>query len=444
MRFAIATLGCKVNQYDSAMIEARLSALGLERGEFGAVADVYIVNTCTVTDRADAESLRMARRARRLNPLARVIMTGCLAQANPATLTRAPEVDAIVGLGRPGDLERAALGSMSDRVMVTDLRKERAAIELGAVTLEGRTRAFLKLQEGCDQFCTFCIVPFSRGKSRSVEPRRVMAAIDQLAEQGFKEVILSGVHLGGYGKDLEPAIGLEALLEMIAERAPIARVRISSLDPEELSDRIIAILAQSEKFCPHLHLPLQAGDDWILSRMRRRYSTAHFSERLERALAALPDAAIGTDLIVGFPGETARHFDRYLKFLESLPIAYFHVFPYSVRAGTTAAKFGGRVAAEEIRRRAAVMRELGERKRRVFAQRFVGRRLRVLFEEADAHGRLQGYSRNYIRVTANGGAELSNHEVEVEASFAEGAQLAGRIVRTEGCPCGASAVGSPG
>ena len=148
-----------------------------------------------------------------------------------------------------------------------------------------------------------------------------MAAIDQLAEQGFKEVILSGVHLGGYGKDLQPPIGLEALLEMIAERAPIARVRISSLDPEELSDRIIAILAQSEKFCPHFHLPLQAGDDWILSRMRRRYLTAQFGERLERALAALPDAAIGTDLIVGFPGETARHFDRYLKFLESLPIA---------------------------------------------------------------------------------------------------------------------------
>ena len=444
MRFAIATLGCKVNQYDSAMIEARLRALGMERGEFGAAADIYIVNTCTVTDRADAESLRIARRARRINPNARVIMTGCLAQANPASLARAREVDAVVGLGRPGDLERAAVGSASERVMVTDLRKERGAIELGAVTLEGRTRAFLKLQEGCDQFCTFCIVPFSRGKSRSVEPRRVMAAIDELTARGFKEVILSGVHLGGYGKDLEPPIGLEALLDMIAERAPIARVRISSLDPEELSDRIIAILAQSEKFCPHLHLPLQAGDDWILSRMRRRYVTAHFGERLERVLAALPDAAIGTDLIVGFPGETARHFDRYLKLVESLPIAYFHVFPYSVRAGTTAAKFSGRVAPDEIRRRAAVMRELGEAKRRAFAQRFVGRRLKVLFEEASARGRLQGYSRNYIRVAADGGAELNNYEVEVEATFAEGAQLAGRIVQTEGWPRGASAVGSPG
>jgi len=429
MRFAIATLGCKVNQYDSAMIEARLRALGMERGEFDATADVFIVNTCTVTDRADAESLRIARRARRLNSRARVIMTGCLAQGSPEVLARAREVDAVVGLARLGDLEQAAVGGATERVMVTNLRREKAAIELGAVTLEGHTRAFLKLQEGCDQFCTFCIVPFSRGRSRSVEPRRVMAALDELAERGFKEVILSGVHLGGYGKDLEPSIGLDALLEMIAERAPIARVRISSLDPEELSDRIIAILAQSDKFCPHLHLPLQAGEDSILARMRRRYEVAYFRDRLDRVIEALPDAAIGTDLIVGFPGETAAHSAAYLKFVESLPLSYFHVFPYSVRAGTTAAKFGGRVKPEEIKRRAAAMRELGEQKRRAFARRFHGSRLRVLFEEADAGGHLHGYSRNYIRVSARGDGALCNQEVEVEASFAEGAQLAGRIVQ---------------
>jgi threonylcarbamoyladenosine tRNA methylthiotransferase MtaB len=429
MRFAIATLGCKVNQYDSAMIEARLQALGMERGEFDATADVFIVNTCTVTDRADAESLRIARRARRLNSRARVIMTGCLAQASPEVLARAREVDAVVGLARLGDLEQAAVGGATERVMVTDLRREQAVIELGAVTLEGHTRAFLKLQEGCDQFCTFCIVPFSRGRSRSVEPRRVMAALDELAERGFKEVILSGVHLGGYGKDLEPSIGLDALLEMIAERSPVARVRISSLDPEELSDRIIAIVAQSDKFCPHLHLPLQAGEDSILARMRRRYAVAYFRDRLDRVIEALPDAAIGTDLIVGFPGETAAHFAAYLKFVESLPLSYFHVFPYSVRAGTTAAKFGDRVKPEEIKRRAAAMRELGEQKRRAFARRFHGSRLRVLFEEADAGGHLHGYSRNYIRVSARGDAALCNQEVEVEASFAEGAQLAGRIVQ---------------
>src|ERR1700733_10657170 len=250
MRFAIATLGCKVNQYDSAIIESRLGSLGMERGEFDQPADVYIVNTCTVTDRADSESLRLARRARRLNPQARVIMTGCLAQASPEKLAGANEVDAIVGLGRPGDLERAVKGVATERVMVSNLRKERAAIELVPVALEGHTRAFLKLQEGCDQFCTFCIVPFSRGTSRSVEPRRVMTALDDLYARGFKEVVLTGVHLGGYGKDLEPQVDLAELLEMIAERCPLDRVRISSLDPEELTDRIVEIISGSEKLCP--------------------------------------------------------------------------------------------------------------------------------------------------------------------------------------------------
>src|SRR5271167_504078 len=258
MRFAIATLGCKVNQYDSAIIESRLRSLGMERGEFDQPAVVY---TCTVTERADSESLRLARRARRLNPDARVIMTGCLAQASPEKLAHAAEVDAIVGLGRLSDPERAVSGVASDRVMVSNLRKERATIELAPVALEGHTRAFLKLQEGCDQFCSFCIVPFSRGLSRSVDPRRVIEAIDGMHERGYKEVILTGVHLGGYGRDLDPPTTLEALLEMIAERSSIGRVRISSLDPEELSDGVISIVAQSETFCPHFHLPLQAGED---------------------------------------------------------------------------------------------------------------------------------------------------------------------------------------
>jgi threonylcarbamoyladenosine tRNA methylthiotransferase MtaB len=428
MRFAIATLGCKVNQYDSAIIESRLGSLGMERGDFDQPADVYIVNTCTVTDRADSESLRLARRARRLNPKARVIMTGCLAQASPEKLAGAAEVDAVVGLGRLGDLERAVSGAAAERVMVSNLRKERATIELAPVALEGHTRAFLKLQEGCDQFCSFCIVPFSRGLSRSVDPRRVIEAIDGMHERGYKEVILTGVHLGGYGKDLDPSIALEELLEMIAERSPIGRVRISSLDPEELSDRIISILAQSDKFCPHLHLPLQAGQDDVLARMRRRYTTGHFRERVDRILEAMPAAAIGTDLIVGFPGESEHQFEQSFKFLESLPLAYFHVFPYSVRSGTTAAKFAGKVASAEIKRRAAAVRALGDRKRIEFAQRMLGKKLQVLLEER-SEGRLTGYSRNYVRVMTDGSEDLTNFEVEVEASLVEGAAVVGQITR---------------
>jgi threonylcarbamoyladenosine tRNA methylthiotransferase MtaB len=428
MRFAIATLGCKVNQYDTAMIEARLAARGFERCEFDQPADVYIVNTCTVTGRADAESMRLARRARRLNPAARVVMTGCLAQTSPGLLARHREVDAIVGLSRLEDLERAATGDNAERVMVANLRKERAPIELGAVALTGHSRAFLKVQEGCDQFCTFCVVPFSRGASRSVEPRRICAALDELHARGFREVILSGVHLGGYGKDLDPPIALTDLLEMVAERSPIKRVRISSLDPEELSDRIIAIIAQSDKFCPHLHLPLQAGHDLILARMRRRYDTAHFRNRVDRVLDAMPDAAVGTDLIVGFPGETPEQFEAGAAFIEGLPLAYLHVFPYSVRTGTGAAKMAGKVKAAEIKRRAALIRAVGERKRMAFASRFIGRRLKVLLEEPMDGGGFGGYSRNYVRVLTRGPAHLTNQVIEVEGSFVQAAQLVGEIV----------------
>jgi threonylcarbamoyladenosine tRNA methylthiotransferase MtaB len=428
MRFAIATLGCKVNQYDSAIIEARLVALGMQRTEFDQPAEVYIVNTCTVTHRADAESLRLARRARKLNPAARVIMTGCLAQANPQILAKAHEVDAVVGLGRVGDLEQAAASSGGERVMVSNLRKQIAPLELGAAVLDGHSRAFLKVQEGCDQFCSFCIVPMARGRSRSIGPREIFEALDGLAARGFKEVVISGVHLGGYGRDLEPPVELEQLLEMIAERCPIERVRISSLDPEELSDEIIAIMAQSARFCPHLHLPLQAGEDHTLARMRRRYTANYFRARVERVLAAMPDAAVGTDLIVGFPGETVQQFDQYFKFVEQLPLAYFHVFPYSMRTGTTAAKLGGKVTASEVKRRAALMRQLGEHKRHQFAARFVGKKLKVLVEQSTAEGQLQGYSRNYISVLTNGSLKLTNCEVEVEGSFAQGAQLVGQLI----------------
>src|SRR5262249_650979 len=299
---------------------------------------------------------------------------------------------------------------------------------------------FLKLQEGCDQFCSFCIVPTSRGTSRSVAPRRIFETLDSLAASGFREAILTGVHLGGYGRDLDPPVSLERLLEMIAERSPIGRIRLSSLDPEELSDEILRIISASDKFCPHLHLPLQAGDDATLQRMRRRYDVAHFRDRVERIVAAMPSSAIGTDLIAGFPGETAGDFDHYFRFVESLPLAYFHVFPYSVRAGTTAAKLPRKVAATEIKRRATILRELGEHKRRKFAERFCGSVLKVLLEERGADARLKGYSRNYIRVLVEGRESVGNDEVEVVASRVEGAALVAQLAAYPGgCSAGAIA-----
>jgi len=230
---------------------------------------------------------------------------------------------------------------------------------------------------------------------------------------------------------------------MLAERSPIGRLRISSLDPEELSDEIIELVARNRKFCPHLHLPLQSGADAILTSMRRRYDRNYFRERVERVLAALPDAAIGTDLIAGFPGETARHFDACCEFVESLPLAYLHVFPYSVRANTSAAKLAAQIPPAEIKRRAEVLRRLGEAKRAHFAARFCGTRLNVLLEERTGRGMLSGYSRNYVRVLTTGPDNLTNHEVEVQASLVEGAHLVGQIVRAErrGANPGADAQG---
>jgi threonylcarbamoyladenosine tRNA methylthiotransferase MtaB len=433
MRFAIATLGCKVNQYDSAMLEHRLSAAGMERVEFDQGADVYVINTCTVTDRADVESLRIARRARRFNPAARVVMTGCLAQASPQVLARSPAVDRVIGLGRINDLVQAARGEDlgGDKVAVSNLRKERAALESSGVTLAGRNRAFLKLQEGCDRFCSFCIVPFSRGRSRSMPPREVLAALDELHGNGVKEVVLCGVQLGGYGRDLEPALTLAELLELISMRSRIERLRLSSIEPDELSAPVLEIMASDRKFCPHFHLPLQSGADEILKRMRRPYTTEYYRALLSRILELMPDAALGTDVIAGFPGESPQHFAQSLEFLSTLPLAYFHVFPYSVRSGTTAAKLAGKVNPGESKRRAELIRLLGERKRRHFLARFLGARLRVLLEEGrdPRNGKLKGYSRNYIRVLVDGPDYLKNCEVEVEAIDVIGDALAGAVVR---------------
>lgn len=419
VRVALTTLGCKVNQYDTATIEDRLRGAGHTIVPFVDAAEVYIVNSCTVTNQADAESRQLARRVKRANPTARVIMTGCYAQVNPKAVAKVPEIDYIIGLNRLDDLLRAVTKDISlERVAVSNLRKhgETPRVDtLGAMTFSGQTRAFLKIQEGCDLFCTFCIVPMSRGKSRSVPPRTVLEQLDRLATRGFQEVVLTGIHLGGYGEDLDPPVNLVWLLEAIEERKPVPRIRISSLDPHEISERLIQLLARSDIFCPHLHIPLQAGADYTLERMRRRYDTALAQRVLTQLRETLPHASLGTDLIVGFPGESEKEFFQTISFLEDSPFTYFHVFPYSVRSGTTAAKFADKVPQPVIDARSRHIRKLGETKKTTFTRRFVGQTLPVLFEHTRDRntGLLKGYSRNYIRVLAEGNDEYMNREVPV-------------------------------
>ena len=428
LRVAFATLGCKVNQYDTATMETALR----ERCEvvpFAVGADVYVVNSCTVTDRADAESRQLARRARRFNPRGRVILTGCFAQTSPQRAAL-PEVDYVIGVGRLPDILRAVhdqIPAEAGRILVDNLRKAEHVSTLGAEVFSGQTRASLKVQEGCDLFCTFCIVPFARGRSRSVEPRRVLAELARLAERGFREVVLTGIHLGGYGKDLRPALTFADLLEMIAETAPLSRVRVSSIDPPEVTPRLLQLMARSPVLCPHLHMPIQAGADGVLRRMRRLYDASLVRDVAAEIARVLPDAALGTDVIAGFPGESEADFATSLALLEREPFSYFHVFPYSRRRGTTAAKAADHLPPETIRTRAQALRHLGATKRHAFAQRFVGSELEVLVETTRDRGtgHMTGYSRNYVRVVLDGPDQLANTEVRVRAVAQQGDRLLG-------------------
>src|SRR6266436_524979 len=425
MRIAITTLGCKINQYDSAVIQNRLEQ-NHSLVPFEEPADCYIINTCTVTNRADWEARQLVRRAKRLSPNAKVLVTGCYAQVNPEEVARVPGVDSVIGLNRLDDLLRLVdrPNERGDvRVAVSDVRRERGVPVLGTRALPGHTRAFLKIQEGCNYSCTYCIIPMARGLSRSVTPREVLEQVRMLADAGYKEIVLTGIHLGGYGQDLNPKIDLTALLEMIDRSRLIPRVRLSSLDPREVPDRLLDFMASSNVICPHLHICAQAGDDEILKQMRRNYNSAYYRELLMKVREQLPETALGSDIIVGFPGETDAAFQKSMEFFALLPLTYFHVFPYSSRRGTIAASLPDHVAGHVKKARARKMRELGAMKKRDFSLCFRDRRVSVLVEEKidRATGLRRGFSRNYLPVVVYGCGNLVNQEVEVEIEgFEEG------------------------
>ena len=416
MRVAITTLGCKINQYDSAVIQNRLEQHH-SLVSFEEPADCYIINACTVTDHADWEARQMVRRAKRLSPGAKILVTGCYAQVNPAEVARVPGVDYVVGLNRldallefvnfPGDGE--------SKVAVSDVKRERGVPVFGTRALPGHTRAFLKVQEGCNYTCTYCIIPTARGLSRSVTPRDVLEQIRSLADAGYREIVLTGIHLGGYGQDLKPKVDLTTLLEMITGQRAMPRLRLSSLDPREVPDRLLELMAGSDVVCPHLHICAQAGDNDILQRMRRNYDTVYYRQLLMKVRERLPEAALGSDIIVGFPGETDEAFEGSLEFFAELPLTYFHVFPYSARRGTVAVSMPDHVESSTKKARARRMRELGSAKKREFCQRFLGRTASVLIEDKfdRATGRRRGFSRNYLPVLVSGAGDLVNREIAV-------------------------------
>ena len=433
MRIAITTLGCKLNQYDSAVIQGRLEADRHAIVPFEGKADFYIINTCTVTDRADREARQLIRRAKRLSPQARVLVTGCYAQVSPQEVARVPDVDFVVGLNRLEDLVRfvrAADGARETEISVGNPRDETGVRVLGARGLPDHTRAFLKIEEGCNYSCTYCIIPIARGRSRSVPEEEVLRQVHTLAQEGFKELVLTGIHLGGYGHDLKPKTDLVRLLDRIADSRLIPRIRLSSLDPREVAYPLLRLLAESDVLCPHLHICIQAGEDRILRKMRRNYDTSYYRDLIWRTRDMLPTASLGTDLIVGFPGETGEEFERSIAFLDSLPLTYFHVFPYSIRTGTVAAALPDQVPLQIKKERARRVRELGARKKKAFYRQFIGTQVPVLVEQAvdEAKGLYKGYSRNYLPVLLHDKQAQVNHEVAVTLEGLEGGRLLGRAV----------------
>ena len=413
-RIAITTLGCKINQFESAAMAESLGREGFLVVPFADEADIYLINTCTVTARTDAESRRLIRRARNRQPAAKIVVTGCYAQVAFDQLREMSGVHLILGNSeKKGIAELLREIGEEPRVLVSDISLERQAAGITLESFAEHTRVFLQVQNGCDAFCSYCIVPYARGRSRSVPLAEALDGIRSFAGKGFKEVVLTGIHLGGYGLDLTPRQSLLGLLTAVDEGELVPRLRVGSIEPTEITTPLVRFFATSEIICPHLHIPLQSGDDRVLERMNRRYNTSRFREVIEELAATIPDICIGCDVIAGFPGETDGEFETTYRLIDALPIAYLHVFPFSPRQGTPAATMPSQVPGGVIRERAAALRRLSERKKRAYHERFVGRELEVLVQERKEGGMVKGLSRNYIPVMLPGDDNLINSEISV-------------------------------
>lgn len=422
-RVAISTLGCKTNQFESAAMIEQLKTAGYRIVPFSEQSDIYIINSCTVTARTDAETRRLVRRARRLNPESRIIATGCYAQVAPGELEKMPELDCVLGNEEKQNISALLESGVNS---VSDIAAISHAEPLKLTSFAEHTRAFLQIQNGCNSFCSYCIVPYARGRSRSVSPDEVMQGVKDLSDNGFKEIVLTGIHLGAYGLDLASSSTLTTLVKKIDTDGIVPRLRIGSIEPNEVSDELLNLMTTSKSICPHLHLPLQSGSDSVLKRMVRPYSATLFRNLITKVSAAMPEAFIGADVIAGFPGETVTEFNETVRLLEDLPFSDLHVFPYSSRPGTKAAGMPGHLSSQVVTERAAYLRNIAKRKKEFFLERFVGKELRILVQGYDVKsGSCKGVSRNYISASFPGEKSLTNEEVSVRVTSCNGEVCSG-------------------
>ena len=401
---AFHTLGCKLNFAETSTIARQLIGAGYEKVDFDSPAQVYVINTCSVTDNADKECKFHVKRAVKANPEGLVVVLGCYAQLKPEEISAIEGVDLVLGakekfnlLNFLDDLRKAEASAQVHSCEIED-----ADFFIGSYSIGDRTRAFLKVQDGCDYKCTYCTIPMARGISRSDTIGNIVKNAKEIAGQNIKEIVLTGVNIGDYGKgEFGNKKHEHTFLDLVKELNKvegIERIRISSIEPNLLKDETIELVAESQNFVPHFHIPLQSGSDEILKKMKRRYLTALYTNRVKKIREMLPDACIGVDVIVGFPGETEEKFLETYKFLSELPISYLHVFTYSERDNTEAVEMDGVVPISERKKRNKMLRILSEKKKMAFYQSQIGKTLPVLWEHEEKNGMMFGFTDNYVRV----------------------------------------------
>ena len=425
-KVAFYTLGCKVNQYETESIKNQLIKKGYEEVSFEDKADIYIVNSCTVTSVADRKTRNMLRRAKKINPNGAVIVTGCYAQTNSKELLEMEDIDYVVGnTDKSGivnfieDIENRTMEKLKNHNIFLDSEYT----EYEFATLREMSRAYVKIQDGCNNFCPYCKIPFARGKSRSRQKDNILKEITKLSQEGFKEIILIGINLGAYGEDLENGGNFEDLLKDILKIEGIERVRIGSVYPDKISDEFIEMFS-NPKLMPHLHISLQSCDDTVLKRMRRKYGSSLIEERLTKLRKAVPNMEYTADVIVGFPGESQEMFENSYNLIDKIGFSGLHIFQYSDRENTLASTFEDKIDPKVKKERADELEKLKEIMAERERKKYLDRELKVLVEE-EKDGYLYGYSENYLRVKFKGKATSLNHIVSVKIDSLEKEMLIG-------------------
>lgn len=410
---AFYTLGCKLNFSETSSIGRQLSEAGLQKVAFEAGADVYVVNTCSVTDNADKKCKKIVKEALRHNPNAFIAIVGCYAQLKPNEIAKIPGVDIVLGAAEKFNINNYLEDLNKKEVAVVKEGKIKEVLDYHAsYSIGDRTRSFLKVQDGCDYFCSFCTIPLARGKSRSDTIENTVKQAAEIVSQGIKEIVLTGVNTGDFGQGTEENFYL--LLQALEQIEGLERIRISSIEPNLLTDEIIELVAQSNKIVPHFHIPLQSGSDKILQSMRRRYLTALYTSRVHKIKALMPHCCIGVDVIVGYPGEEQEDFIDTYNYLNKLDVSYLHVFTYSERVNTTAYKLPGKVPNSERADRSKMLHILSDKKRLAFYNEHVAKSYPVLWEAENDNNIMYGFTSNYIKVKTNYDPMLVNEVVEVE------------------------------